>query len=211
MILSTERIRAMMLDDSVPPSERLVITPVLDWKTQLKPGFCSIDVRLGQRFSVPRRTKLSHLDHLADDYRRNVENYKDDYHILMGDLFVLHPRQFILGETLEWVHLPTSLAAYVIGRSGWGRDGLIIATATGVHAGFSGILTLEITNLGEIPIHLYPGLTIAQLFIHQVEKGDAEPPVLSSFAGATSPSSGDGAGSDRTIIKRLRSSRGLDD
>lgn len=157
MIVSNDRIRALLSDLSVPPTDRLAITPLLDFDAQIPRGGCSVDVRLGQRFRVPRRTKLDSLDHLSLTHRSAIERYQDDYHVLLGDYFVLHPQQFILGETLEWIHLPSNLAAYVIGRSSWGRDGLIIATATGVHPRYSGILTLEITNVGEIPLRLYPG------------------------------------------------------
>jgi dCTP deaminase len=69
---------------------------------------------------------------------------------------------------LEWIRLPRNLAAIVTGKSSWGRRGLIIATATGVHPGFSGCLTLEITNLGEIPIKIRPGIHICQLFVHKM-------------------------------------------
>lgn len=164
MILSNERVRELALRADLEPSRRIIVTPVLDWDAQLKAGGCSMDVRLGQQFRVPRRTKIGALDHLHPHHTANVDRYKDEYHVLIGDYFVLHPRQFVLGETLEWIRLPEGVAAYVIGRSSWGRDGLIIATATGVHAGYSGILTLEITNLGEIPVRLYPGLSIAHCF-----------------------------------------------
>lgn len=58
---------------------------------------------------------------------------------------------------------------YLTGRSSWGRRGLTIATATGVHPGFTGCLTLELANLGDIPIAIRPGMTIGQLFLHNVE------------------------------------------
>lgn len=212
MILSNARIRELLLDQTQQPDDRLIIGPILDWDGQLKPGGSSIDVRLGQRFSVPRRTKLDKLDHLDDSYITKVEQYKDDYHVLIGDFFVLHPRQFVLGSTLEWIHLPSNLAAYVIGRSSWGRDGLVIATATGVHPSYSGVLTLEITNLGEIPVRLYPGLTIAQLFIHElaehVSKGSSIS-AMTTFTGSTHPENADAAGSDKDQIKRIAAERGF--
>ena len=208
MILSNDVIRKRMRDTKVAPADRLLITPILDWEMQLPKGGCSVDVRLGQRFRVPRRTKLDRLDHLSDEHLSHVERYKDDYHVLIGDYFVLHPRQFVLGETLEWIHLPADCAAYVIGRSSWGRDGLVIATATGVHPRYSGVLTLEISNLGEIPVRLYPGLTIAQLFIHTV-LGNVSPGV-SSFTGSTEPANADAAGDDKKRIKALARARGFD-
>jgi dCTP deaminase len=83
-----------------------------------------------------------------------------------GKSFILHPKYFVLGVTLEWIRLPKDIAGYVIGKSSWGRLGLIIATAVGVHPGFAGCLTLELSNVGELPIELKPGMQICQLFLH---------------------------------------------
>jgi dCTP deaminase len=90
-------------------------------------------------------------------------------YVPFGRDYYLHPGNFVLGVTLEWIRLPNDLAAYVVGRSSWGRRGLIIATATGVHPGFTGCLRLEITNLGQTPIAIRPGMSICQLFIHTAE------------------------------------------
>jgi dCTP deaminase len=184
------------------PADRLVISPLLDIDKQLKPGTASVDVRLGQRFHVPLRAKLSKLDLLSSNHQQDLAKYKDDTFVPIGDYFVLHPGQFVLGETLEWVHLPKDLVAFVVGKSTWGRDGLIIATAIGVHPYFSGILTLEISNVGEIPIYLYPGLAIAQLFIASVELiGDSPAPVPSAFQVQTSPRTRNVEIEDRDIIR----------
>ena len=91
------------------------------------------------------------------------------HYVRFGDKFVLHPHSFVLGITMEWIRLPKDKAGYVTSRSSWGRRGLIIATATGVHPGFSGCLTLELANAGKIPIALYPGMAICQFFIHSVD------------------------------------------
>lgn len=77
-----------------------------------------------------------------------------------------------------------------MGRSSWGREGLVIATATGVHPGYSGILTLELTNLGEIPLRLYPGIAIAQLFVHTVDASGNGATEHSVFLGSTEAGSG---------------------
>lgn len=197
-----------MHNQDVPVKDRLVITPVLDWAAQAKAGQAAIDLRLGQRFTVPRRTKLYKLDALSPTRAQDLARYNDKHHVWIGDFFVLHPRQFVLGETLEWLHLPSSLAALVTSRSSWGRDGLVIATATGIHPGYSGILTLELTNVGEIPISLYPGIAVAQLFLFDVEGGDT-PVAPSSFGLATAPTIGDPASSDRQVIEMVRKQRGL--
>jgi len=209
LILSAEKIRELLDNPPQRLEDRLVISPLLDVEKQLKPGTASVDVRLGQRFHIPLRAKLSQLDLLSPTHQADLLKYKDDTFVPIGDYFVLHPGQFVLGETLEWVHLPKNLTAFVVGKSTWGRDGLIIATAIGVHPNFSGILTLEISNVGEIPIYLYPGLAIAQLFLVCVESTtDSSPPVPSAFLVQTSPRTRNVEIEDRDIIdvfkKRLR-------
>lgn len=106
-----------------------------------------------------------------------------------GESFVLHPRAFVLGVTLEWIRLPRNRAAYVIGRSSWGRYGLVIATATGVHPGFTGCLTLELTNVGEIAITVKPGTTVCQLCVNSVQ-GDSPDVDKSTFLGRRRPTLG---------------------
>lgn len=206
MTLSSQEIRERVQNNSGGNSESgLVITPVLDWDSQAKEGECSIDVRLGQRFRLPGRTKLDGLDHLSSSHREDVERYNEDHHVPLGDYFVLHPRQFVLGGTLEWIRLPADLSAYVVGRSSWGRDGLIVATAIGIHPNYSGIITLELTNIGEIPIRLYPGSSIAQLFIHEVDSDtDPDSVSLSSFHASVAPASGNPLGDDREVLEKLK-------
>lgn len=170
--------------------ERLIVTPILNRKSQVKKGSASVDLRLGCSFKIPKKSRLTDFNPLASDYDSRRPTLQDEVYIGIGDYLVLHPRQFVLGNTLEYLHLPSNLAAYVIGRSSWGREGLVIATATGVHPRYSGVLTLELTNLGEIPLKLYPGITIAQLFIHKVNapyEGEAD---ASFFQGSTKPESG---------------------
>lgn len=205
MILSAEKIRELLEHPGENPADRLVISPLLDLEEQLKPGTASVDVRLGQRFHVPLRAKLSQLDLLSPAHQADLLKYKDDTFVPIGDYFVLHPGQFVLGETLEWIRLPRNLTAYVIGKSTWGRDGLIIATAIGVHPNFSGILTLEISNVGEIPIYLYPGLAIAQLFLASVElTGESVSPVPSAFQIQTTPRTRNVEIEDRDIIQLFK-------
>jgi dCTP deaminase len=99
----------------------------------------------------------------------SAEALTKSHFVPFGKSFILHPRSFVLGSTLEWLRMPKDFAGYVTSRSSWGRRGLIIATATGVHPGFSGCLTLELFNAGEIPIALYPGMGICQFFIHKAD------------------------------------------
>lgn len=201
MILSAEKVRELLEHPAADPAGRLVISPLLE-ERQLKPSTASVDVRLGQHFHVPLRAKLSQLNLLSATHKADLFKYKDDTFVPIGDYFVLHPGQFVLGETLEWIHLPKNLVAFVVGKSTWGRDGLIIATAIGVHPNFSGILTLEISNVGEIPIYLYPGLAIAQLFLAAVElTAESVPLVPSAFQVQTSPRTRNVEIEDSEIIK----------
>lgn len=83
----------------------------------------------------------------------------------VSEEFILHPHQFLLASTLEYISLPFDYFGLVLGRSTWGRLGLNIATATMVQPGFKGCLTLELRNLGETPLPLMVGVRIAQLCI----------------------------------------------
>lgn len=204
MILGYEKIKKLLNKTTLDVKDRLIITPILEPGQQLKSGTASVDVRLGQRFRVPMRTKVASLDHLADDHEKQMERYRDEAFVRLGDFFVLHPRQFVLGETLEWIHLPSNLAADVVGRSSWARDGLVIATASAIHPNYSGIITLELTNIGEIPIHLYPGVSIAQLRILNVESPGRYKASTTTFAGSTEPRSSNPASIDKAVIKALK-------
>lgn len=201
MIKTADSLADLMFAKEKPTRERLVVTPILNWKGQVKKGSGSVDLRLGCSFRIPKRSRLTDFDPLgsmhrrkqvapSDQEKRKSRSRQDDLYVGIGDFLVLHPRQFVLGNTLEWIHLPSDLAAYVVGRSSWGREGLVIATATGVHPGYSGILTLELTNLGEIPLKLYPGIVIAQLFVHTVDASVKGATEYSIFLGSTEAESG---------------------
>lgn len=146
-------------------SERLVLTPLLD-EGQIGAG--SIDLRLGTEFiETERRTEA-----VIDPYEPVPTTGPRDgpvHFVPLGEHLVLHPGQFVLGATLEFLRLPAHLGAQVLSRSSWGRLGLLVATAVAVQPGFAGCLTLELVNTGSVPIRLRPGLRVAQL---QVWAGD---------------------------------------
>jgi dCTP deaminase len=185
-VLSTGDIRKRLAGAG---EDRLVIAPLLDVQEQLRDPQCSIDVRLGCHFEIAEPTTEAIVDTFTP---AGITPRKSIYRPL-GDRIVLHPHQFVLGTTLEFVRLPPDLMAYVVGRSSWGREGLIVATAVGVHPGYAGIITLELRNLGELPISLYPGIAIAQLFLHSVSRtGEVAPPPGpgGQFGGSTAPARG---------------------
>ena len=125
-------------------------------------------MRLGNQFIIMKREAFHELDVKGDRaaLKANLGRYQERIVKHYDDSFVVHPRQLVIGGTFEYVQLPPGLMCYVIGKSSWGRMGLIIATATKVDPGFKGCITLEIVNEGEIPLVLYPGLAIAQLVFH---------------------------------------------
>ena len=98
------------------------------------------------------------------DLREPPVNLTEEVLVEEGDPFVIHPGEFVLGRTLEWVELPDDIVARIEGKSSLGRLGLIVhATAGFCDPGWRGTLTLELNNLTRVPIKLYPGLLIAQL------------------------------------------------
>lgn len=152
--------------------DRLVITPILDFDEQIKDT--AVDLRLGTEFIITQKTTFPGLDPKdRDKIRKDIGNYQKLITVGLRNPLILHPNQLVLGSTLEYICVPEDLCGYVIGRSSWGRLGLIIATATFVNPGFKGCLTLELENIGEVPLFLYPGLRIAQLIFHTVDgKGE---------------------------------------
>jgi len=174
VILKADRI-AYLIESGEPSSDPLVVTPRPDLEDYRKSGAASIDLRLGCWFALLRHARAAMLDiGPTVSEKLTAEALTKLHYVRFGDKFVLHPRDFVLGSTLEWLRLPRNLAGYVTCRSSWGRRGLIIATATGVHPGFTGCLTLELFNSGEVPIALYPGMAISQFFIHSVETSNNE-------------------------------------
>jgi len=167
---------------------KLVISPILNEPAQLASGAAAVDLRLGQEIMTADPSLLACMDPLAGDRHEETggcdnrgddgDSRNEDEETLIGYLrttclplggeFILHPRQFALAATLEYIRLPPGLAGHVVGRSRWARVGLIIAMATFVHPGYSGCLTLELENLGDVPMRLSPGFPVAQLILEQV-------------------------------------------
>lgn len=163
-VLGRNRLEELLGHASV--NERLIMTPMLS-REQI--GDASIDIRVGNDFIVTRRGNLAKLDPANDDVREH--RYQTKHFVNLGDCFYLHPHELVLAGTLEYFRLPTNVAATVTSRSQWGRAGLVIATATAVHPGFSGSITLELLNLGEVPLVLYPGTRVAQIVFFDCEGG----------------------------------------
>lgn len=168
-----------LVDELLPEPKgesRLTIVPVPDTQLLLKDGDASIDLRLGRWFRTFKQTSTNYIQLVKLPGKDEVFARSRQHFVPFGEEFTLHPGHFVLGVTLEWLKLPNTLAAYISGKSSHGRSGLIIETAAGVHPRFTGCLTLELANVGVVPIHLYPGMLICQVFFHRVKPGNAKSP-----------------------------------
>jgi len=152
------------------PKSPFAITPILDVEQF---GASSVDVRLGPDLIVNRRaTGAVGFDPAErSEFDKRIRDSQQYLRRPFGSAVYLHPGEFAIARTLEYVALPEYLSAEAVGRSSWGRLGLIIATATLVEPGFKGTITLELANVGTVPIVLYIGMRVAQLAIHRVDAG----------------------------------------
>ncbi|MEV0793538.1 dCTP deaminase [Kribbella sp. NPDC050459] len=119
----------------------------------------SVDVRLDRFFRVFENHRYPHIDPSEEqpDLTRLVEPEGDEP-------FILHPGEFVLGSTYELVTLPDDVAARLEGKSSLGRLGLLTHSTAGfIDPGFSGHVTLELSNVATLPIKLWPGMKIGQL------------------------------------------------
>ena len=161
MLLSDRDIRAEV------DAGRVVLDP---WDpAMVQPS--SVDVRMDKYFRLFDNHKYPVIDPAKDqaDLTRLVEVDPDEG-------FVLHPGEFVLGSTLETVTLPDDVAARVEGKSSLGRLGLLThATAGFVDPGFSGHVTLELSNVATLPIMLWPGMKIGQLCFFQLSSPTENP------------------------------------
>ncbi|MGB3302172.1 dCTP deaminase [Gordonia sp. (in: high G+C Gram-positive bacteria)] len=139
----------------------------------------SVDVRLDSLFRVFNNTKYTHIDPAKrqDELTTLVEPAADEP-------FVLHPGEFVLGSTLEVCSLPDDLAGRLEGKSSLGRLGLLTHSTAGfIDPGFSGHITLELSNVANLPITLWPGMKIGQLCLFRLTS-PAENPYGSAAVGS---------------------------
>jgi len=176
-VLSDRDIRAALA------AGRLRLTP-LDIN-DIQPA--SVDIHLDRRFRVFRNSRYTYID---------VRNPQPDLTELLAvsddEPFVLHPGEFVLGQTVEWVELPDDLIALLEGRSSMGRLGLLIHSTAGyVDPGWRGNLTLELSNVANLPIALYPHMRIGQLSFHTmsspVDRPYGSAGLGSKYQGQTEP------------------------
>lgn len=122
-------------------------------------GPSSIDLRLGTKFLFFNPSRIDVIDP-----KKPLRETLYPVEIALGDFIILHPNQFVIATTLEYIKLPPHISARIEGRSSLARLGIIIHSTGGfVDAGFEGQLTLEMSNINVVPVKLYAGMRIAQL------------------------------------------------
>ncbi|KNA89965.1 dCTP deaminase [Gordonia sp. w5E2] len=161
MLLSDRDIRSEVSDGnlSIDPFDPALVQP------------SSVDVRLDNLFRVFNNTRYTHIDpaQRQDELTTLVEPAD-------GEPFVLHPGEFVLGSTLEICSLPDYLAGRLEGKSSLGRLGLLTHSTAGfIDPGFSGHITLELSNVANLPITLWPGMKIGQLCLFRLSSPSENP------------------------------------
>jgi len=161
VLLSDRDIRAEL------DARRVVLDPFDE--SMIQPS--SVDIRLDKYFRVFENHRYPHIDPAEDqsDLTRAVQPNA-------SEPFILHPGEFVLGSTYEVITLPDDVAARVEGKSSLGRLGLLThATAGFIDPGFSGHVTLELSNMATLPIKLWPGMKIGQLCFFKLSSAAENP------------------------------------
>lgn len=159
MILSDRDIKAAI------QSGRVKITPEQPLES-MHIFASSMDLHLGNSFKLYEHSKFALLD------PKKPETFVGNSRTIVvpeGEAFIVQPGEFVLGVTVESVSVPDDLVVRVEGRSSLGRLGIIVHSTAGfIDPGFSGTVTLEISNLNRMPVALYPGMRICQLAFQQM-------------------------------------------
>ena len=139
----------------------------------------SVDVRLDRLFRTFENHKYAHIDPAE-----NQPELTREVAVEGQDPFILHPGEFVLGSTFEVITLPDDIAGRLEGKSSLGRLGLLTHSTAGfIDPGFSGHVTLELSNVATLPIKLWPGMKIGQLCLFRLES-PAEHPYGSAVYGS---------------------------
>lgn len=149
---------------------KIVIDPIKDIK-QIQPS--SVDLRIGNEFKGFTITSKPFIDPRDNT---DLESYMNSFTIEEGKPFIIHPGEFTLATTYETVKLPADIVARVEGRSSMGRLGVTMHVTAGyIDPGFEGKITLEISNIGKMPVALYPGQRVCQIVFETMTSPSLKP------------------------------------
>jgi dCTP deaminase len=164
MVLSDRDLKQALKDGHIK------IVPAPDLETQL--GSCSIDLRLGNIFRI-----FESGVHGVIDFKKNINHeFTKEIVVKEGEAFIIQPGDFVLGTTVEKLEVPDDLLGNLEGRSSIGRLGIIIhSTAASIDPGMRGHITLELANMGKLPVALYPGMRICSVSFEQLSSPSEVP------------------------------------
>ena len=146
---------------------KIVVEPLDDPDVQIQAAW--VDLRLGNEFRIFKHTHEAFID------SKDPKEYTED---IIADIkpLILHPKEFMLGITKERIRLPADIVGYVDGRSSLGRLGITAhITSAWVDPGFDGKLVLEISNLGKMPVTIYPDMRVAKLLFFKMVSAAERP------------------------------------
>jgi dCTP deaminase len=174
MVLSRKEILKRIREYPVSHGKNLVITPLVYEDESDIFDFDSVDLRLGCYFLLPKS-----LDQpFFSPDRSSATSLHVRVHVPLGQFLVVPAHQTILGATLEFIKLPADVAGQVLTKSSVARTFIVVETAPWIHPQYRGCLTLEIANVSNTPVLLYPGRLICQLVLMRIatefDSGDAE-------------------------------------
>ena len=161
MILPDHEIRKYLAEG------KIVIDPLSDPEVQIQAAW--VDLRLGSEFKVFKLTQEAFID------SKNPKEYTENI-VSEEAPIIIHPKEFVLGITKEKIRVPADLVGYVDGRSSLGRLGITAhITSAWVDPGFEGRLVLEISNLGKMPVSIYPNMRVAKLLFMKLTSAAERP------------------------------------
>ena len=161
MVLSDRTIRRLLAEGriGIDPYDESLMQP------------SSLDVRVDRLFRVFRNSRYPYID-----VKTEQEDLTELVEVTGDEPFILHPGEFVLGSTLERVTLPDDLVARLEGKSSLGRLGLLIHSTAGfIDPGWDGHVTLELSNVANLPITIYPGMKIGQISFVQLSEPAERP------------------------------------
>ena len=177
MVLSDRTIAKLIADGriGIDPYDSALLQP------------SSVDVRVDRYFRVFHNARYPYID-----VKEPQEELTEEVEISDDQPFILHPGEFVLGSTLERVRLPDDLVARLEGKSSLGRLGLLIHSTAGfIDPGWDGHVTLELSNVANLPITIYPGMKIGQISFMQLTEPAENPygaaPLGSKYQGQAGP------------------------
>lgn len=152
-------------------SGKIIIEPLEKPEIQIQPS--SVDLRIGNEFKGFRIVRKPCIDPMD---KSDLESYMESFYIDEGEPFIIHPGEFALATTYETVKVPDDLVARVEGRSSMGRLGITMHVTAGyIDPGFQGKITLEISNIGKMPVALYTGQRVCQIVFETMTSPSKRP------------------------------------